>query len=74
MPPPMEWELELKRLGKVHFLCNDKQLHAIKSVRCGYYCLLFPNERNRGFQSILNMFSADARINGELVKNYFLCT
>ena len=68
-----EWEQELKRLGKKGFLRNDNQLQWIKSVRCGYYCLLFLNERNRGtsFKDILKIFSADVFYNERIVKNYF---
>ena len=43
LPPPNEWELELKKLGKKTFLRNDNQLPWVGSVRCGYYCLLFLN-------------------------------
>ena len=73
LPPPDEWEQELKRMGKKGFLRNDNQLQSIKSVRCGYYCLLFLNERNRGtgFKDILNMFSSDVLENERIVKNYF---
>ena len=59
LPPPNERELELKKLRKKTFLRNDNQLQWIGSVRCGYYCLLFLNERNKGksFKNILAMFS-----------------
>jgi len=72
-PPPDEWEQELKRLGKKSFLHNDNQLQWIKSVRCGYYCLLFLNERNRGtsFKDIPKIFSADVFDNERIVKKYF---
>ena len=43
LPPPNEWELELKKLGKKTFRRNDNQLPWVGSVRCGYYCLLFLN-------------------------------
>ena len=73
LTPPDKWEQELKKMGKKGFLRNDNQLQSIKSVRCGYYCLLFLNERNRGtgFKDILNMFSSDVLENERIVKNYF---
>ena len=43
LPPPNEWELELKKLGKKTFRRNDNQLPWVGSVRYGYYCLLFLN-------------------------------
>ena len=73
LTPPDKWEQELKKMGKKGFLRNDNQLQWIKSVRCGYYCLLFLNERNRGktFKDILDKFSSDVRENERIVKNYF---
>ena len=73
LPPPNEWELELKKLQKKTFLRNDNQLQWIGSVRCGYYCLLFLNERNKGksFKNILAMFSGNVHENEQIVKNYF---
>ena len=59
--------------GMTHFFRNDNQIQWEKSVRCGYYCLLFLNERNKrtSFADILKMFSNDLLQNEEIVKNYF---
>lgn len=74
LPPPAEWENELVLEGKKSFLRNDNQIQWEKSVRCGYYCLLFLNERNKGrsFKKILEMFSGDLLKNEAVVKKYFL--
>lgn len=74
MPPPLEWEKEMYQLGHKTFLRNDNQIQAVDSLRCGYYCLLFLNERNRGvsFPNLLKWFSPDVRANERVVKNYFL--
>jgi len=55
------------------FFRNDNQIQWEQSVRCGYYCLLFLNERNKGtsFVDILKMFSNNLLQNEEIVKNYF---
>ena len=73
LPPPAEWEIELILEGKKTFLRNDNQLQWESSVRCGYYCLLFLNERKKGrsFQDILNMFSENTHANEAVVKDYF---
>ena len=73
LPPPAEWEIELILEGKQTFLRNDNQLQWEFSVRCGYYCLLFLNERNKGrtFREILSMFSENTRANEAVVKDYF---
>ena len=47
-PPPLEWEKEMSMHGMKHFFRNDNQIQWEQSVRCGYYCLLFLNERNKG--------------------------
>ena len=71
LPPPAEWEIELILEGKKTFLRNDNQIQWEFSVRCGYYCLLFLNERNQGrsFQGILDMFSEKTRANEAVVKD-----
>ena len=73
LPPPAEWEIELILEGKKTFLRNDNQLQWESSVRCGYYCLLFLNERNKGgsFRDILSMFSENTHANEAVVKDYF---
>ena len=73
LPPPAEWEIELILEGKQTFLRNDNQLQWESSVRCGYYCLLFLNEHNKGrsFREILSMFSKNTRANEAVVKDYF---
>ena len=69
----LEWEQEMSMHGMKHFFRNDNQIQWEQSVRCGYYCLLFLNERNKGtsFANILKMFSNDLLQNEEIVKNYF---
>ena len=73
LPPPLEWEKEMSMHGMTHFFRNDNQIQWEQSVRCGYYCLLFLNERNKGtsFADILKMFSNDLLQNEEIVKKYF---
>ena len=72
-PPPLEWQQEMSMHGMTHFFRKDNQIQWEKSVRCGYYCLLFLNERNKGtnFADILKMFSKDLLQNEQIVKNYF---
>ena len=74
LPPPAEWEIELILEGSKTFLRNDNQLQWEFSVRCGYYCLLFLNERNKGrsFREILSMFSENTHANEAVVKDYFV--
>ena len=47
--------------GRKHFIRNHKQIQWVGSVRCGCYCLLFLNKRNKGTNvaDILNMFTDD---------------
>ena len=74
LPPPLQWEKEMSMHGMTHFFINDNQIQWEQSVRCGYYCLLFLNERNKGtsFADILKMFSNDLLQNEKIVKIIFL--
>jgi len=58
---------------KETFFKNDNQIQWEKSVRSGYYCLLFLNKRNKGtsLANILKMFTDDVLQNESIVKNYF---
>ena len=71
--PPLEWEKEMSMHGIKHFFRNDNQIQWEQSVRCGYHCLLFLNERNKGtsFVDILKMFSNDLLQKEQIAKNYF---
>lgn len=73
LPPPLEREMEIETLGKKHFFRNNKQIQWEKNVRCGYYCLLFLNERNKGtsYKKILDMFTNDVLKNEKIIKKYF---
>ena len=73
LPPPLEWEKEMSMHGIKHFFRNDNQIQWEQSVRCGYYCLLFLNERNKGtsFVDILKMFSDDLLQNEQISKELF---
>ena len=64
----------MRKLEHKTFLRNDNQIQWIGSVRCGYYCLLFLNERNKGtsFKDLVKIFSEDVHRNEEVVKNYFV--
>ena len=59
--------------GKKHFFRNDNQIQWEQSVRCGYYCPLFLNERNKGtsFANILKMFTDDVLQNESIVRVIF---
>ena len=71
--PPLEWEKEMSVHEIKHFFRNNNQIQWEESVRCGYYYLLFLNERNKGtsFANILKMFTDDVLQNERIVKNYF---
>ena len=76
LPPPLEWEKNIMRWfpNMKFFLRNNYQIQDVNSVRCGYYCLYFLNEKNRGksFVEILKMFSmSNPKKNEKLIKKYF---
>ena len=69
LPPPSEWEMSVH--GNKHFFRNDNQIQWEQSVRCGYYCLLFLNERKKGTTFANILFTDDVLQNERIVKNYF---
>ena len=76
LPPPLEWE---KNLKKWHpeiktFSRNNFQIQEWTSVRCGYYCLCFLNEKNKGktYAEILSMFTKNPKENEKIIKDYFV--
>jgi len=73
LPPPLKWEKETLMHGNKHFFRNDNQIQWKQSVRCGYYCLLFLIERNKGtsFANNLKMFTDDVLQNKRIVKKQF---
>jgi len=71
--PPLKWEKDIKALGKKYFIRNNEQIQWDQSVRCGYYCILFLNERNEGtsYKNILSLFTDDVLENEKKLKKYF---
>ena len=56
------------------FLRNDFQIQDEASLRCGYYCLCFLNEKKKGrtYEEILSMFSENPKANEKIIKDYFV--
>ena len=75
LPPPLEWEENVRKwFPKMKtFLRNNFQIQDALSLRCGYYCLCFLNERNKGrsYAEILGMFSENPKVNEKFIKDYF---
>ena len=49
------------------FLRNNFQIQDVSSLKCGWYCLCFLNEKNKGrkFGEILKMFSSSNPVENE---------
>lgn len=73
MNAPIELVHLSDRLG-VNYLFNSTQYQDLMSVLCGYYCLYFVNESNKGksYYEILRPFShTDTQFNERLIVEYF---
>ena len=74
MPPPLEWEKNLQKYNPKmkYFFRNNFPIQDILSLKCGYYCLCFLNEMNKGkkYKEILNMFSHDTKSNEKILVKY----
>ena len=70
---PMEL-VELSDKFHLNYLYNSTQYQDLKSVLCGYWCLYFVNESQKGrsYYDILKPFShTDTQFNERLIVEYF---
>ena len=76
LPPPLEWEKNIrKEFPRMKtFFRNNFQIQDEASLRCGYYCFCFLNEKNKGksYGEILSMFSENPKVNERIIKDYFV--
>ena len=72
MPPPLiESYLKTSKKSLVH---NKVQYQHMTSILCGWYCLLFINERFHGtrpYDIFYKILSLDPRSNEQILKKYF---
>ena len=75
LPPPLEWEENVRKwFPKMKtFLKNNFQIQDFPSLKCGYYCLRFLNEKNKRskFADILKIFSSsNPKENEKIIVKY----
>ena len=73
MPYPEEYKARAK-YDKVKEVYNTNQYQHIESLLCGYFCLYFLNEMNKGksFSEVLKpLMINDTIYNEEFITNYF---
>ena len=71
--PPFEEMLNHAKRQNVTLLHQNQQLQNLYTTSCGYYCLYFLNEMNKGvdFFDLLQVFSRDTNKNEKFIENYF---
>lgn len=70
---PME-VVELSEALKVNYLFNSTQYQDLNSVLCGYWCLYFVNESQKGrsyFELLKPLSHTDTRFNERMIVEYF---
>ena len=72
LPPFQEMVNHAKR-ENVTLLHQNQQLQNLYTSTCGYYCLYFLNEMNKGkdYFDLLQVFSSDTNKNEKFIENYF---
>ena len=72
MPPLQEIVNHAKR-ENLTLLHQDQQIQNINSTVCGYYCLYFLNEMNKGtdYFDLLKPFTRDTKYNDDFIEKYF---
>ena len=74
LPPPQEFMDYVDELKMKYKFNYGNPIQKIESVRCGYFCLYFLNEINKGksFYKLLKVFSlSDQDYNENFINEYF---
>ena len=71
--PPFQELLNHAKRKNLTLLHQDKQSQNLYSTTCGYFCLYFLNEMNKGkdYFDLLQVFSTDTNKNEKFIENYF---
>ena len=71
--PPFEEMLQHAKKENVTLLHQNQQIQNLYTNTCGYYCLYFLNEMNKGvdYFDLLQVFSHDTHKNEQFIEKYF---
>ena len=71
--PPFQELVDHAKRKNLTLLHQNQQLQNLYSATCGYYCLYFLNEMNKGvdYFDLLQVFSSDTNKNEKFIENYF---
>ena len=67
--------VHLSNILRVNYLYNSSQYQDLSSVLCGYYCIYWINELNKGktyYDTIKVFKKTDTKFNERLIKSYFM--
>ena len=70
---PFQEMVDHAKKQNVTLLHQDQQIQNLYSSTCGYFCLYFLNEMNKGvdYFSLLQVFSRDTHKNEQFIEKYF---
>ena len=71
--PPFQELVDHAKRKNLTLLHQNQQLQNLYSTTCGYFCLYFLNEMNKGkdYFDLLQVFSKDTYKNEEFIEKYF---
>ena len=71
--PPFQELVDHAKRKNLTLLHQDQQLQNLYTTTCGYFCLYFLNEMNKGkdYFDLLQVFSNDTYKNEEFIEKYF---
>ena len=71
--PPFEEMVNHAKRKNLTLLHQNQQIHNLYTTTCGYFCLYFLNEMNKGrdYFDLLQVFSSDTNKNEKFIENYF---
>ena len=71
--PPFQELVDHAKRKNLTLLHQDQQLQNLYTATCGWFCLYFLNEMNKGvdYFDLLQVFSSDTYKNEEFIEKYF---
>ena len=66
--------VRLSNILRVYYLYNSMQYQDLASVLCGYYCIYWINELNKGktYYGTIRAFKANTKFNERFIESYFM--
>ena len=71
--PPFQRIVDHAKMKNLTLLHQNMQIQDLYTTTCGYFCLYFLNEMNKGvdYWDLISVFKTDTKYNERFIENYF---